>query len=129
MSRRKKIQEEIEEQIEEAEVVMRWSPKRIALATFLVVMIIAGGIYAISLMSENRSSVLGERVPNKPQIDLPNEKTVEEIIDRAQKDLSNINTKNIISSQPKLQQIINDLTSLTESSSSAKDLICNTVCR
>ncbi|MDO8269673.1 MAG: hypothetical protein Q7T54_03320 [Candidatus Levybacteria bacterium] len=129
MSRRRIIKEAREEIIEDAEVVMRWSSKRIVIATFLVVMIIFGGIYAISLLSQNPSRVLGEKTADQPKIKIPTERTVEDVIEKAKEDLSNINAKNIISSQPKLQQIINDLTNLTGSSTSAKDLICNTVCK
>lgn len=129
MSRRKVIQDELSERIEEAEVIMRWSKKRIAIATFVVIVVIAGGLYMISLLSQNKATVLGEKAPDEPKIELPSEKTVEEILDKAQEDLANINTKNIIASQPKIQAIINDLTNLTESSRSAKDLICDAVCK
>ena len=129
MSRRKVVKEELEERIEEAEVIMRWSAKRIVVATAVVIVIIVAGLYVISLLSQRGSSILGEKSVNKPQIKLPNEKNVEKILDQAQQDLANINAKDIISSQPKLQQIINDLTSITSSSRSAKDLICQAVCK
>ena len=57
------------------------------------------------------------------------QKNVEGIIETAKKDLSNINAKNIVQSQPKLQKIIDDLSHLTGSSSSAKSLICDTLCK
>lgn len=129
MSRRKIIDEELEERVEEAEVVMRWSKKRIVIATFLVVLIIAGGIYAISLLTQRQVQVLGEATKDKPQIKIPTEDSVQDVIDKAKEDLSNINAKNIVSSQPKLQQIINDLTSLTNSSKSARNVICDTICK
>ncbi len=127
MSRRKNIKES-EEIIEEAEVVMRWSSKRIVIATFVVVALIAGGIYAISLLSQN-PKVLGERTENKPQIKIPDENDVEGIIEKAKEDLTNINAKNIVESQPKIKKIIDDLTGLTGSSSSAKSLICDSLCK
>lgn len=126
MSRRKVIKEA--EIIEEAEVVMRWSGKRIVIATTLVVLIIVGGIYAISLLSKN-PKVLGQRTENKPQIKIPNEKNVDDIIEKAKEDLSNINAKNIVASQPKIKKIIDDLTHLTGSSSSAVNLICDSLCK
>lgn len=129
MSRRRMVKEELEERIEEAEVVMRWSTKRIVIATFLVIAIIAGGLYAITLMSQNPTRVLGEKAADRPKIKIPDDNAVEDIISKAKEDLSNINAKNIVSSQPKLQQIINDLTNLTESSKSAKNLICDVVCK
>lgn len=127
MSSRKTIKE-AEEIVEEAEVIMRWSGKRIVIATLLVIIIIAGGIYAISLLSQNKK-VLGETTQSKPQIQLPDENSVEKIINTAQDELSNINAKNIIESQPKIKKIIDDLTHLTGSSNSAKDLICNNFCK
>ncbi len=129
MSRRKVAKEELEERIEEAEVVMRWSAKRIVLATIFVVFVIVAGLYFTSLISQRSSNILGENTVDRPQIKLPSEKNVEKILDQAQQDLANINAKNIISSQPKLQQIINDLTGITTSSRSAKDLICDAVCK
>lgn len=126
MSRRKKVQED--QIIEEAEVVMRWSGKRIVIATVIVLAMIGGGIYAISLLSQN-PNVMGVKTENRPQIELPDERDVEGIIEKAKEDLSNINAKNVIESQPQLKKIIDDLTGLTGSTSSAKSLICDSFCK
>lgn len=127
MGRRKAIKE-AEEIIEDAEVVMRWSGKRIVIATSLVVLIIAGGIYAISLLSQN-PKVLGEKAPDKPKLKLPSERRIEKILDQAQEELSNVTAKNLVDSQPRLKKIIEELTNLTGSSSSAKSLICDSLCK
>ncbi len=127
MSRRKTVKE-AEKIIEEAQVVMRWSGKRIVVATVAVVAIIFLGIYAISLLSQN-PNVMGVKTVNKPQIDIPEEGDVEGIIEKAKEDLANINAKNIVESQPRIKKIINDLTGLTSSSSSAKSLICDSLCK
>ena len=129
MSRRSIIKETEEELIKEAEVITRWSKKRIVIAIILVVFIISGGIYAASLITQNAVRVLGARTADKPQIQIPNEKNVQSVIDSAKQDLSNINAKNIVESQPKIKKIIEDLTNLTGSSSSAKSLICDTLCK
>jgi hypothetical protein len=130
MSRRSVIKDEAEELVKDAEVVMRWSTKRIVVATFLVLILIAGGLYGISTLSQNASKVLGTKTSSDgPQIKIPDQKNVEGIIETAKKDLSNINAKNIVQSQPKLQKIIDDLSHLTGSSSSAKSLICDTLCK
>jgi hypothetical protein len=129
MSRRKLIKEEEPELVQEAEVIMRWSSKRIVIATFLVIMIIAGSIYAISLLSQNKTNQAVEKKIDKPQLEIPNEKDVQGVIDKAKGDLSNITAKNLIESQPKLKKIIDDLTHLTDSSSSAKSLICDSLCK
>ena len=128
MSRRSIFKQTEEEFIQEAEVVMRWSKKRIVIATFLVVCIIVGGLYAILLLNENKSRVLGTAI-NRPQIKIPKERDIQEVIENAKNELSNINAKNIIESQPQLQKIISDLTHLTGSSSSAKNLICDAICK
>ena len=127
MSRRKTVKE-AEEIIEEAQVVMRWSGKRIVIATVAVVAIIFLGIYAISLLSQN-PNVMGVKTVNKPQIEIPEEEDVEGIIEKAKEDLANINAKNIVESQPRIKKIIDDLTGLTSSSSSAKSLICDSLCK
>lgn len=124
MSRRKKVEEE---KVED-EVVMRWSKNKIAIATVVVVLMIFGGLYAISLLSQN-PKVLGERASDKPKIKIPDERDVENILESAQDELSNINAKDIIESQPKIKKIIDDLTSLTGSSVSAKSLICDSLCK
>lgn len=129
MSRRSIIKETEEELIKEAEVITRWSKKRIVIAVILVVFIISGGIYAATLVTQNAVRVLGARTVDKPQIQIPNEKNVQSVIDSAKQDLSNINAKNIVESQPKIKKIIEDLTNLTGSSSSAKSLICDTLCK
>ena len=129
MSRRKLIKEEEPELVQEAEVIVRWSGKRIVVATFLVIMIIAGSIYAISLISQDKTNQAVEKKIDKPQIEIPNEKDVQGVIDKAKGDLSNITAKNLIESQPKLKKIIDDLTHLTGSSSSAKSLICDSLCK
>lgn len=129
MSRRKIIEEAVEDRIEEAEVIMRWSGKRIVIATFTVILIIAGGLYAISLLSQNNSQVLGQKSSDKPQIELPDDSSVQKVIDKAKEDLSNISAKNIISSQPKIQQIIDDLSRISTASVSAKSLICDAICK
>ena len=128
MSRRSIIKRSEDEFIEEAEVITHWSGKRIVIATTLVVLIIAGGIYTISLLSQN-PKVLGEKISDRPKIKIPDEKGVQEIIEKAQDELSNINAKNIIESQPRIKKIIDDLTNLTGSSSSAKSLICDSLCK
>lgn len=127
MSRRSVMKQAEEEIVQEAEVVMRWSTKRIVVATFLVLCIIGGGLYGIALLSQNKPIVLGTST-NRPQIKLPSERSVQDIIDNAKNELSNINTKNIIESQPRLQKVIDDLSHITGSTSSAKNLICDALC-
>jgi hypothetical protein len=130
MSRRKLIKETEEEIIKEAEVVMRWSGKRIVIATFLCLLLIAGGIYGIYHLGQNAAKVLGTSTKDDhPRIQIPEQKNVEQIIENAKKDLSNINAKNIVESQPQLKKVIENLTHLTGSSSSARNLICDTLCK
>lgn len=127
MSRRRKIKEE-EEEIQEAEIVTHWSAKRIGIAILILVLFLGFGIYSLSLLSQN-PKVLGEKSLDRPKIEIPNERNVEEIIEKAQDELSDINAKNLIESQPRLKKIIDDLTGLTGSSTSAKNLICDSLCK
>jgi flagellar basal body-associated protein FliL len=129
MSRRSIIKETEEDLVQEAEVITRWSKKRIFIAIVIVIFIVSGGIYVASLVTQNAVRVLGARTPDKPEIQVPNEKNVQNVIDSAKQNLSNINAKNIVESQPKLKKIIDDLTNLTGSTSSAKSLICDTLCK
>jgi predicted PurR-regulated permease PerM len=129
MSRRSIIKDTEEELIKDAEVVMRWSKKRIVIATAVCLFLILGGLYTISLLGQNASKVLGTNTSDSPKLKLPDQNNIDDIIETAKKDLSNVNAKNIIQSQPKIQKIIDDLTHLTGSSSSAKSLICDTLCK
>jgi len=129
MSRRRKEENNVDESLsDEVEVVMRWSKKRIGIATVIVVLVIVVGLYLLSLMGERSSSILGETV-RQPQIKIPNELNIEEVIENAKDDLADINADNIIESQPKIHQIIQNLTNLTNASGSAKTIICDAICK
>lgn len=127
MRRRRKIKEE-EEEIREAEIISHWSPKRIGIALLFLFLVVGGGIYIISLLSRN-PNVLGQKAPTEPRIKIPDERDIEDILERAEEELSNVNAENIIESQPKLKKIIDDLSSLTSASNSAKKLICESLCK
>lgn len=126
VNRRRKIKEE--EEIQEAEIVTHWSAKRIGVAILILVLLVGFGIFSLSLLSKN-PKILGEKTLDRPKIEIPNEKNVEEIIEKAKDELSDINAKNLIESQPRLKKIIDDLTGLTGSSTSAKNLICDSLCK
>src|SRR3989344_2697924 len=118
------------ELIQEAEIVTHWSKKRIAIASAVATVVVAGGILGVQSLFESKKGILGSNTTqNKPQIQIPDQEKLQEIIETAKQDLSNINPQNIIESQPQIQKIIRDLENITGSSSSAKNLICGTICK
>jgi len=118
------------ELIQEAEIVTHWSKKRIAIAAAVATVVVAGGILGVQSLFESKKGILGSNTTqNKPQIQIPDQEKLQEIIETAKQDLSNINPQNIIESQPQIQKIIRDLENITGSSSSAKNLICGTICK
>lgn len=131
MIRRKKSNINFEgELIREAEVVARWSKKRIAIAAVVAVLVLGGGVLGLQSFFQGTKEVLGKNTTqDKPQIKIPDQKKIQDIIDTAKQDLSNINPQNVIESQPQIKKIINDLEHITGSSSSAKNLICDTICK
>ena len=118
------------ELIQEAEIVTHWSKNRIAIAAAVATVVVAGGILGVQSLFESKKGILGSNTTqNKPQIQIPDQEKLQEIIETAKQDLSNINPQNIIESQPQIQKIIRDLENITGSSSSAKNLICGTICK
>lgn len=119
-----------DEIIEEAEIITRWSIPRIIIAVLVIFIIIGGGILGINFLFKESKKVLGSQASNdKPQIEIPNDKSVQKIIEKAKKDLSDIDPKNIVGSQPQIQKIINDLQNIAGSSNSARRLICESICQ
>jgi hypothetical protein len=130
IGRKKKNLNFEDEVIREAEVVVRWSKKRIAIAVIVAAAVIGGGVLGVQSFFQGTKEVLGKNTTqDKPQIQIPDQKKIQDVIDTAKQDLSNINPQNIIESQPQIQKIINDLEHITGSSSSAKNLICDTICK
>lgn len=130
MTRRRRHAQE-EEEIEEKvkEVVAKWSFKRIAIAIVIVFLAIASIYYYFSLKSFSTNSEKVSEKKDKPQIEIPSKEKVNTIIEDAQKSLEHIDTNDIVKSQPQIEKIIKDLQELTSSSRSAKDIVCNAVCK
>jgi hypothetical protein len=130
MSRRKIIKEIKDADVKEAEIVTSWSKKKIAVAIFLVIVLIFVGVYGVKSLIDNTNRVLEEKVSQeRPQLPLPNQKNIEGIISNAKNNLSKIDADNVASSQPQIQKVIDDLRQLTTASASAKSLICGTICK
>lgn len=129
MPRRRKKTNFEEEVIQEAEVITHWSIARIIIAVFILIFIIGGGILGINYFIRQSKTVLGSQTNDKPQIEIPTERRVQSIIEKAKKDLSEIDPKKAIESQPQIQKIINDLQNISGSSNSARRLICESLCQ
>ena len=128
INRRKKpnLEDEI---IQDAEIITKFSLTRIVVAVVLFVVIIGGGILAVKYFINNSKKVLGTANDYSPQIKIPDENRIKRIIDKAKDDLSEVNPKNLVESQPQIQKIIKDLNNISGSSNSARTLICESLCK
>jgi len=105
-----------------------WSFKRILIFSSFLALIGFGVYYFFSLKSK---AVLGEadnaaRV-NSAQIELPNAENIDEIIGGAEESIANIDANDIVSSQPQIQNAIEQLEKLTNRDN-FKDTFCSTIC-
>ncbi len=130
MPRRSKKTNFEDEVIQEAEVITHWSFVRIIVAIIILIFVIGGGILGVNYFFKESKKVLGtQEIGDRPQIAIPNEKKVQTIIEKAKKDLAEIDPKNVIQSQPQIQKIISDLQNISGSSNSARRLICESLCQ
>ena len=130
MPRRSKKTNLEDEIFQEAEVITHWSIARIIIALIIVIVVVGGGFLGVKYVAKQSKNVLGsQEIADKPQIEIPNERKVQTIIEKAKKDLSEIDPKNIIGSQPQIQKIINDLQNISGASNSARRLVCETLCQ
>jgi len=111
---------------EEAET--RWSLKRIAIFLSIVGVILFALFY---VFEQKTGNVLGEKdltsSTDRPQISLPNRENIEDILETAQDSISKIDTNDIVSSQPQIDNAINELKKLTQEDNIKKS-ICATIC-
>lgn len=112
------------------DVNLKWSKRRILIAVTLVALVFGGIVYALSL--DRGAAVLGvgeKNNENAPQIEIPSQEEVVDIIEQAKENLSNINVNDVVSSQPQIQKVISDLEQLTKTDKNAKNAVCNMVCK
>ena len=119
------------EEIQEAEVVTRWSAPKILIAVGVIALVGMFGMYFLDSLKSNDENVLGvkERAKNKAQIEIPSKEKVSEILEQARESISNIDTENLVDSQPQIKKAIEDLEKLTTTDTNAKKVVCDAVCK
>lgn len=122
------IEEKLKSKIKDSDVEARWSIKRIAIFSSIMAILLFGIFYYFQL---KKGDVLGEEDMTSrtvgPQIDLPTRESINEILENAEEDISNINANDIISSQPQIQDAIKQLEKLS-SGDNFKEVLCSVVC-
>lgn len=120
----------VEEKIEVDEKQdLKWSKKRIAVATGAVLGIIGMAFY-FATIPQDADKVLGvDEKQEEPQIELPTQREVERIVENAQESLSNIDVNDVVTSQPQIQQVIKELEKISGGENDIKDIVCQTVCK
>lgn len=135
MPRRKVIQEEqVEEEAEEY-----WDIKKLLIGLTITLALAAFIFYVISTIvlvpQQQPSTVLSERTkaekepPQPPDIDLPSEEDVTAILNSVKDNISQITAGNFTSSQSAITKMITDLQKLKIGNRTAKDYVCDVVCK
>jgi hypothetical protein len=119
--------------MEEENVQGTWNKKRIIITVFLLILLIAGGIFLkIRILGTNptpkeEQSVKGASIKNE---DFGNniKESVKEKIDSLKQEVSGLDIMEIASSSPQVQKIINDIKSLEQYPTNQIKEICRKVC-
>lgn len=107
----------------------QWSLKRIVLFLSILGVILFFLYYFITVRV---GSVLGEKdivsKTNGPQINLPQKNDIENLLRSVEESVSQINTEDIVSSQPQIQDAIKQLEKLTNKDN-FKEMFCSSICK
>jgi hypothetical protein len=110
---------------------IHWSKKRIAVFISIIGIIIFAIFYFFQLRF---GEVLGEKEEKDmssnvggPQIQIPSKYDVDEILQDTEENISNIDANDIISSQPQIQNAIEQLEKLTNRDN-FKETFCSVIC-
>ncbi len=107
----------------------QWSLKRIAFFLSILGVILFFLYYFITVRV---GSVLGEKdivsKTNGSQINLPKKNDIENVLRSVEESVSQINTEDIISSQPQIQDAIKQLEKLTNKDN-FKEMFCSSICK
>lgn len=128
---RLRIKREEKEEEKTPEVVTRWSVPKILIALGVFALIGMIGLYLFDNFSTKNTDVLGasKRGEDRAQIKIPSGREVEDIIEQAKESIADINTENIVDSQPQIKKAIEDLEKLTTGDTDAKKAVCDAVCK
>jgi hypothetical protein len=134
---RRKIEKE--EGFQDAELVEKWSRKRLFVA-FTTLLVLGGvGYFALSQIGEKAQRVLGLESGHQvntskssdfsDEVRLPTKDDVNALLEQAKDQLSNMTADNITASQAAVQKIIQDLQSMQTGSQSPIGALCDLVCK
>jgi hypothetical protein len=122
--------------MEEVNAGESWNKKRVFIASFLAVLLIAGGIFfKIRILDEN-SSQLAESVKGvnneeqnvEPEIKVNIQEAMKEKIDSLRQEVSGLDVLEVASSSPQVQKILNDVKSLQQYPTNQIKEICRKIC-
>jgi nitrate reductase NapAB chaperone NapD len=122
--------------MEEIRMQESWNKKKIFIAVFLLLLLIAGGyLFKTRVLNENLSqlakSVKGtstEQENTKPTLKVSVQKAIEEKINDLKQEVSGLDILEIASSSPQMQKIINDIKSLEQYPTNQVKEICKKIC-
>jgi len=117
---------DLEKKIDDVE--SQWSFKRIIIFSSIILALL---FFAFYFFQARAGDVLGEKdmTTNSkgPQISIPKKEDVDEIVESAEENISNIDPNDIVKSQPQIQDAIKQLEKLTNKDN-FKESLCSSIC-
>lgn len=129
---------EKEEGFTDGEIVERWSRKRVLIASIVLLLLLAGGVYAMTKVKNKATQVLGiESAPKitsssaaSKNVRLPTQQDAEQLLEQAKQEINNLASQNLSASQAGgLQKVVEDLQNIKSGSGSALGTFCDLVCK
>lgn len=124
-----------EELLQEEEMVMEWSKKRVVTG-FIISLVLAGGMYffvSTYLFNHLSGTGLGPKSQNSnivtPPMNSLSQKDIDKVISQVQSQIQQITPQNLLSSQAAITKLISDLKKLQNGKESPKDAVCSVVCK
>lgn len=123
-----------QEEFQEGEVVEEiWSKRRIFIGIAVVVAVLGLGSYFFKSSFQDalpQKATLGTQdVIPTPEVEIPNKEELNEILNNAKESLSEITSENVTSSESAIQKIIQDLERVQGGDGTAKNVLCEYVCK
>lgn len=122
--------------IEDQEPELVWNKKRLIIAAIVLILVIGSAIYVKQFVLSDKTkssttiSVKGAQteLPQNNSFSLPTQQNVQDKISQLEAQVSNISVKDIATSSPQIQQILQQLQTLPQYPASQAKNMCIQLC-
>ena len=122
--------------MEEVSGEASWNKKRIIIAIFLLVLLIAGGYFfktrvlgdSSLQVAKSVKGISSEKKNIEPEFNVDIQGAVREKINSLRQEVSNLDVLEVASSSPQVQKILNDIKSLEQYPTNQIKEICRKIC-